>query len=61
MAAIVAGGAVGVISFLVGLQEPSRRLFNVDLGLLTAYAISAVVLVAVSLATHDKLAKHDQI
>ncbi len=54
LAAIVAGGAVGVASFLAGLEEPSRRLFNVDLGLLAAYAISAVVLVAVSLATQDK-------
>jgi SSS family solute:Na+ symporter len=50
-AAIVAGGAVGVVSFLAGMPGPLQGMFNVDLGLLAAYAVSAVVLVGVSLAT----------
>jgi len=58
MAAIVAGGAVGVVSFLAGLPGPGKGMFNVDLGLLTAYAVSAVVLVAVSLATQNDPAPH---
>jgi len=50
-AAIVAGGAVGVVSFLAGMPGPFQGMFNVDLGLLAAYAVSAAVLVGVSLAT----------
>jgi len=53
MAAIVAGGAVGVASFLAGLPGPLPGMFNVDLGLLAAYGLSAAVLIAVSLATTD--------
>jgi SSS family solute:Na+ symporter len=51
IAAIIAGGMVGVISFLVGIPGPLQGLFNIDLGLLVAYAFSAVVFVAVSLMT----------
>lgn len=49
--AIVAGAAVGVVSFLAGLPGPLNGIVNVDLGLLMAYAVSAVVFVTVSLAT----------
>jgi SSS family solute:Na+ symporter len=51
VAAIVAGGLVGVVSFLAGLPGPLNGIVNVDLGLLIAYAVSAVVFVLVSLAT----------
>ena len=54
MAAIVAGGVIGVISFLAGLPGPLHGKFNVDLGLLIAYAVSAVVFVTVSLATQKR-------
>jgi len=56
MAAIVAGGSVGVIAFLSGLPGPLHGLVNVDLGLLAAYATAAAVLVAVSLATKNEAA-----
>jgi SSS family solute:Na+ symporter len=51
MAAIVAGGSVGVVSFLAGVPGPLKGIVNVDLGLLMAYAVSAVVFVTVSLLT----------
>ncbi len=51
-AAIVAGGIIGVASFVVGaVPGPWRDAFNSDLGLLVAYAVSALVFVGVSLAT----------
>jgi solute:Na+ symporter, SSS family len=56
MAAIVAGGSVGVIAFLSGLPGPLHGVVNVDLGLLAAYATAATVLVAVSLATRNEAA-----
>ncbi|MHB8095953.1 MAG: sodium:solute symporter family protein [Candidatus Aminicenantales bacterium] len=56
MAAIVAGGSVGVIAFLSGLPGPLHGLVNVDLGLLAAYATAAAVLVVVSLATKNDAA-----
>jgi SSS family solute:Na+ symporter len=56
MAAIAAGGAVGVLAFLAGLPGPLNGIFNVDLGLLMAYGLSAAVLVAVSLAKQNELA-----
>ena len=51
MAAIIVGGGIGVVSFLVGIPGPLHGLFNIDLGLFAAYAISAVVFVGVSLWT----------
>jgi solute:Na+ symporter, SSS family len=51
MAAIVAGGIVGVVAFLAGIPGPLNKLFNIDFGLLIAYAVSAVVFVTVSLST----------
>jgi SSS family solute:Na+ symporter len=53
-AAIFVGGAIGVISFIAGIPGPLRGLFNIDLGLLVAYALSAIVFVSVSLATADQ-------
>lgn len=53
MAAIAAGGTVGVVAFLASLPGPLNGMINVDLGLLAAYGVSAVVLVAVSLATKN--------
>jgi SSS family solute:Na+ symporter len=43
------GGAIGVAAFLAGVPGPLHGLFNIDLALLVAFAVSAVVLVAVSL------------
>jgi SSS family solute:Na+ symporter len=51
VAAMIVGGVTGVISFLVGIPGPLHGLFNVDLGLLIAYAASAIVFVTVSLLT----------
>lgn len=51
-AAIIVGGIIGVTSFMVAaVPGPWKGLFNSDLGLLAAYAISAVVFVVVSLLT----------
>ena len=49
VAAIFAGGAVGVASFIAGVPGPLQGLFNIDLGLLAAYVVSAIVFVSVSL------------
>jgi len=54
LSAIVAGAAVGVISFLAALPGPLNGIVNVDLGLLLAYAVSALVFIAVSLATKPR-------
>jgi SSS family solute:Na+ symporter len=54
VAAILTGGAIGVVSFLIGMPGPFRGLFNVDLGLFVAYAVSAVIFVAVSLMSQNK-------
>jgi SSS family solute:Na+ symporter len=53
IAAIVAGGVVGVVSFMVGIPGPLQGWFNVDLGLLIAWLVSAVVLVVVSICTRS--------
>ena len=49
-AAAVAGGIVGVISFLFGIPGPLYGLMNTDLSLLIAYIVSAAALVVFSLA-----------
>ena len=49
IAAIIAGGTVGVISFLAGIPGPFQGIFNVELGLLAAYVASALAFVVVSL------------
>lgn len=54
IAAIFSGGAIGVVSFFVGIPGPIQGLFNIDLGLLFAYAVSAIVFVSVSLLTPDQ-------
>jgi SSS family solute:Na+ symporter len=62
VAAILAGGAIGIVSFVVGIPGPFQGLFNIDLGLFVAYAVSAVVFVAVSLMTqhdHERHAKRE--
>jgi SSS family solute:Na+ symporter len=51
MAAIVVGGAIGLIAFFAGIPGPMEGWFNVDLGLFVAYAASTVVFVAVSRLT----------
>ena len=50
-AAMGVGGAIGIVAFVVGVPGPLHGLFNIDLALLIAFAVSAVVLVVVSLAT----------
>jgi SSS family solute:Na+ symporter len=49
-AAMAVGGAIGLAAFAAGVPGPFHRLFNIDLALLVAFAASALVLVAVSLA-----------
>jgi SSS family solute:Na+ symporter len=51
IAAILVGGAIGGVSFAVGMPGPFSGLFNIDLGLFIAYAVSAFVFIAVSLWT----------
>ncbi|MEW6319472.1 MAG: sodium:solute symporter family protein [Acidobacteriota bacterium] len=50
-AAMFAGGAIGLTAFAAGVPGPFQGLFNVDLALLVAFAVSAVVFVGVSRAT----------
>lgn len=50
-AAMWAGGAIGVAAFLFGIPGPLHGLVNIDLALLGAFAVSAAIFVAVSLAT----------
>ncbi|UCE42416.1 MAG: sodium:solute symporter family protein [Candidatus Aminicenantes bacterium] len=54
IAALFAGGAIGVASFVAGIPGPLQGLFNIDLGLLAAYAVSTIVFVSVSLLTPDQ-------
>jgi SSS family solute:Na+ symporter len=51
IAAILTGGTIGVFSFAAGVPGPFHNLLNVDLGLLVAWGVSALVLVAFSLAS----------
>ncbi len=51
IAAMFVGGIIGVCAFVVGAPGRMQGLFNVDLGLLTAYMASAIVFVTVSLYT----------
>ena len=53
-AAAVSGGAVGVVSFLIGIPGPLYGLMNVDLALLAAYVVSAIFLVVFSLLDRNK-------
>lgn len=50
-AAMGVGGAIGIVAFVVGVPGPLHGVFNIDLALLIAFAVSAVALVVVSLAT----------
>jgi SSS family solute:Na+ symporter len=52
-AAMFVGGAIGVVAFAAGAPGPFQGAFNIDLALLIAFAVSAVVYVAVSLATRS--------
>ncbi len=49
-AAMAVGGAIGVAAFVVGVPGPLHGLFNIDLALLVAFVVSAMVFVGVSLA-----------
>ncbi len=54
-AAAIAGGIVGVLSFLIGIPiGPLSGLMNTDLSLLIAYAVSLLVLVVVSLSEQKR-------
>ena len=57
-AAAVAGGIVGVISFLFGIPGPLYGMVNTDLSLLIAYVVSAAALVIFSLADRSRQAVH---
>ena len=52
-AAMGVGGAIGIVAFVVGVPGPLHGLFNIDLALLIAFAVSAVVFVGVSLTTAE--------
>ncbi len=54
IAAMLAGGTIGVVAFLFGVSRPLQGKLNIDLGLFIAYAVSAIVFVAVSILTQDK-------
>jgi len=54
VAAMVVGGAIGVVSFIVGVVPgPLHGLFNIDLGLFIAYITSTAAFVVVSLRTRS--------
>ena len=44
-AAMAVGGAIGIAAFAAGVPGPFHGLFNIDLALLVAFAVSAVVFV----------------
>jgi SSS family solute:Na+ symporter len=50
-AAMIVGGVIGIAAFAAGVPGPFHGLINIDLGLLIAFAVSAVVFVGVSLGT----------
>jgi len=54
IAAIFVGGAIGMASFVAGIPGPLQGLFNIDMGLLVAYAVSTIVFVSVSLLTPEQ-------
>ena len=56
-AAAIAGGIVGVVSFLFGIPGPLYGKMNTDLSLLIAYVISAVFLVVFSLIDRSRAKK----
>jgi SSS family solute:Na+ symporter len=60
VAAILTGGAIGVVAFFVGIPGPFHGLFNIDLGLFIAYAVSTAVFVAVSLMMpHENILREE--
>lgn len=60
LAALPVGGTIGVVAFFGGFPGPIQGLFNIDLGLLIAYSVSALVFVTVSLMTSEKGPKLDK-
>lgn len=56
-AAAIAGGVVGVVSFLFGIPGPLYGMMNTDLALLFAYVVSAIFLVVFSLLDRSKQGK----
>ena len=50
-AAMAAGGAIGIAAFFAGAPGPLHGMFNIDLALLIAFAVSGATFVLVSLAT----------
>lgn len=54
LAALLVGGTIGVVAFFGGIPGPIQGLLNIDLGLLIAYSVSALVFVTVSLMTSEK-------
>lgn len=55
-AAMMVGGIIGVGAFAAGVPGPFHGIVNIDLALLIAFAVSAVVFVTVSKATASHLA-----
>jgi SSS family solute:Na+ symporter len=58
-AAMAVGGAIGIAAFAAGVPGPFHGLFNIDLALLVAFAVSAVVLVGVSLTRGEASSSHE--
>ena len=58
IAAMVSGGSIGVGSFMAEKLGLFKGVFNVDLGLLIAYAVSAVCFLMVSYSTPDGNGRH---
>jgi len=54
LSAMFAGGIIGVFSFFIAISGLTQKIFNIDLGLFIAYAVSAIVFITVSLYTSNK-------
>jgi SSS family solute:Na+ symporter len=54
LAAMATGGCIGIVCFAVGIPGPLNGLFEIDLGLLLAYILSATAFITVSLATSQR-------
>ena len=54
VAAIFAGGLIGVLAFLAGISTAFSRWINPDLGLFYAYSLSLIVLILVSKTDKQK-------
>ena len=61
IAAIFAGGIIGLLSFFWGVTGPANGSVKVDLGLMAAYLVSALVFILVSLYTGETEGKGGEV